>query len=293
MLYRRGVAMAAKPFSIGARIEHPQSLIDRARWGRHAGHPLLGAADYRLAHHAANGRTAYSFCMCPGGTVVAATSETGGVVTNGMSQYSRAERNANAALVVGLNTGDLPAAPAAFEAAFGTSLGVDALPAGQTHPLAGIALQRDLEARAFRLGGGDYRAPAQRVGDFLAERASAASAQWGDVTPSYQPGVRPADLRQALPDWACAALAEALPAFARQIRGFDLPDAVLTGVETRTSSPVNIRRNDEDASAPLQSTNVRGLYPAGEGAGYAGGILSAGVDGIRVGEAVARALLEQ
>jgi uncharacterized FAD-dependent dehydrogenase len=290
MLHRRGAAMAAKPFSIGARIEHPQSLIDRARWGRHAGHPLLGAADYRLAHHATGGRTAYSFCMCPGGTVVAATSEAGRVVTNGMSQYSRAERNANAALVVDLNAGDLPASPAAFEAAFGHSLGVDALPAGQTHPLAGIALQRDLEARAFQLGGGDYRAPAQRVGDFLAGRASA---QWGDVTPSYQPGVRPADLRQVLPAWACTALAEALPAFARRIRGFDLPDAVLTGVETRTSSPVNIRRGGEDAAAPLQSLNVRGLYPAGEGAGYAGGILSAGVDGIRVGEAVARALIKQ
>jgi uncharacterized FAD-dependent dehydrogenase len=226
--------------------------------------------------------------MCPGGTVVAATSEAGRVVTNGMSQYSRAERNANAALVVDLNVGDLPDSPAAFEAAFGHSLGVDALPAGQTHSLAGIALQRDLEARAFQLGGGDYRAPAQRVGDFLAGRASA---QWGDVTPSYQPGVRPVDLRQALPAWACAALAEALPAFARRIRGFDLPDAVLTGVETRTSSPVNIRRGGEDAAAPLQSLNVRGLYPAGEGAGYAGGILSAGVDGIRVGEAVAWALM--
>jgi uncharacterized FAD-dependent dehydrogenase len=290
MLHRRGVAMAAKPFSIGVRIEHPQSLIDRARWGRHAGHPLLGAADYRLAHHATGGRTAYSFCMCPGGTVVAAASEAGGVVTNGMSQYSRAERNANAALVVGLSTGDLPASPVAFEAAFGDSLGVDALPAGQAHALAGIVLQRDLEARAFGLGGGAYRAPAQRVGDFLAGRAST---QWGDVLPSYQPGAQPADLRRVLPTWASAALAEALPAFARQIRGFDLPDAVLTGVETRTSSPLQIRRNGEDADAPLQSINVSGLYPAGEGAGYAGGILSAGVDGIRVGEAVARALMKR
>jgi len=287
MLHRRGVAMAAKPFSIGARIEHPQSLIDRARWGRHAGHPLLGAADYRLAHHAAGGRTAYSFCMCPGGTVVAATSETGRVVTNGMSQYSRAERNANAALVVDLSAGDFPASPAAFEAAFGHGMGVDRLPAGQVHPLAGIVLQRELEARAFRLGGGGYRAPAQRVGDFLSGRVSQ---QWGAVIPSYQPGVRPADLRQALPDWACAALAEALPAFARQIRGFDLPDAVLTGVETRTSSPLRILRGDQHTGAPLQSLNVRGLYPAGEGAGYAGGILSAGVDGIRVGEALACAL---
>ena len=283
MLHQRGVALTAKPFSIGARIEHPQSLIDRARWGRHAGDPLLGAADYRLTHHAAGGRTVYSFCMCPGGTVVAATSEAGHIVTNGMSQYSRAERNANAALVVGLNTGDLPVAPAAFEAAFGQSLGVDALPAGQVHPLAGIALQRDLEARAFQLGGGGYRAPAQRVDDFLAGRTSA---PWGAVLPSYQPGVQPADLRQLLPDWVCAALAEALPAFAHQIHGFDLPDAVLTGVETRTSSPVNIRRSEET----LQSLNVRGLYPAGEGAGYAGGILSAGIDGIRVGEVVARAL---
>jgi len=288
MLHQRGVALAAKPFSIGARIEHPQSLIDRARWGRHAGNRLLGAADYRLTHHACNDRTAYSFCMCPGGTVVAATSETGRVVTNGMSQYSRAERNANAALVVGLGTADFPASPATFEAAFGSSLGVAALTGGQVHPLAGIVLQRELETQAFQLGGGSYRAPAQRVGDFLAGRAST---QWGDVIPSYQPGVQPADLRQALPDWACTALADALPAFARQIHGFDLPDAVLTGVETRTSSPVNIRRNGEEAGAPLQSVNVRGLYPAGEGAGYAGGILSAGVDGIRVGEAVARALM--
>jgi len=287
MLHQRGVAMTAKPFSIGVRIEHPQSLIDRVRWGRHAGHPLLGAADYRLAHHTASGRTAYSFCMCPGGTVVAATSETGRVVTNGMSQYSRAEHNANAALVVGLNMRDFPVSPAAFVAAFSHSLGVDTLPAGQIHPLAGIVLQRDLETRAFRLGGENYHAPAQRVGDFLTGRASL---QWGDVIPSYKPGVQPADLRQALPDWVCAALTEALPAFARQIPGFDLPDAVLTGVETRTSSPINIQRNNEHASAPLQSLNVRGLYPAGEGAGYAGGILSAGVDGIRVGEAVAHAL---
>jgi uncharacterized FAD-dependent dehydrogenase len=186
-----------------------------------------------------------------------------------------------------LSAGDFPASPAAFEAAFGNSLRVDALPAGQVHPLAGIVLQRELEARAFRLGGGEYRAPAQRVGDFLNGRAST---QWGDVIPSYKPGVRPADLRQALPAWTCAALAEALPAFARQIRGFDLPDAVLTGVETRTSSPLNILRSGQHTGAPLQSLNVRGLYPAGEGASYAGGILSAGVDGIRVGEALACAL---
>ena len=260
MLHRRGVFLEAKPFSIGLRIEHPQGVIDRARWGRHAGHPLLGAADYKLVHHAGNGRSVYSFCMCPGGTVVAATSEPQRVVTNGMSQYSRNERNANAGMVVGIDPRDYPGGP-----------------------LAGVALQRELESRAFVLGGGNYDAPAQLLGDFLAGQAST---QLGDVEPSYRPGVRLGDLHTALPDYAIAALREALPVFGRKLKGFDMPGAVLTGVETRTSSPLKITRGED-----YQSLNVRGLYPAGEGASYAGGILSAGVDGIRVGEAVARDLV--
>ncbi|MBS3936756.1 MAG: NAD(P)/FAD-dependent oxidoreductase [Sulfuritalea sp.] len=257
MLHRRGVFMAAKPFSVGFRIEHPQSLIDKARYGSFAGHPLLGAADYKLVHHARNGRTVYSFCMCPGGQVVAATSEEGCVVTNGMSQYSRAERNANSGLVVDV-------APADF---------------GGAAVLAGIEFQRRWERRAFELGGGNYDAPGQRVGDFLAGRPSE---HLGAVIPSYQPGVHPTDLATALPDFAISAMREAIPAFDRQIRGFAMDDAVLTGVETRTSSPVRITRGRD-----CQSLNVRGLYPAGEGAGYAGGILSAAVDGIEVAEAVA------
>ena len=285
MLHRAGVFMEAKPFSIGFRIEHPQSLIDRARFGPNAGNPLLGAADYKLVHHCSNGRSVYSFCMCPGGTVVAATSEANRVVTNGMSQYSRNERNANAGMVVGLEPADFPRDPALFEALLGATHGVEALPAGTPHPLGGIVLQRQLESGAYRLGGEDYRAPAQRAEDFLAQRPSRAL---GEVTPSYQPGVLLTDLHAALPDWATSAMREALPAFGRKIRGYDMPDAVLTGVETRTSSPVNIRRGED-----LQSLNLPGLYPAGEGAGYAGGILSAGVDGIKVGEAVARAVLER
>ncbi|MCA0440624.1 MAG: FAD-dependent oxidoreductase [Proteobacteria bacterium] len=287
MLHGHGVAMQAKPFSIGVRIEHPQSVIDRARWGKDAGHPLLGAADYKLVHHAQNGqakgRTVYSFCMCPGGTVVAATSEPGRVVTNGMSQYSRAERNANAGMVVGVEPQDYPRDPAAFEAMLGATHGVETLAADETHPLAGIVLQRQLEARAFELGGGNYNAPAQRVGDFLARRASTAL---GEVQPSYQPGVTLVDLHEALPAYATAAMREALPAFARKIRGYDMQDAVLTGVETRTSAPLRIDRGED-----FQSLNTEGLFPAGEGAGYAGGILSAGVDGIKVGEAVACAML--
>ena len=283
MLYRRGVDMVAKPFSIGVRIEHPQGLIDRARWGRHAGHPLLGAADYKLVHHASNGRTAYSFCMCPGGTVVAATSEPGRVVTNGMSQYSRNERNANAGMVVGIDPQDYPTDPAAFEAALGATHGVEALQDGQYHPLAGIVLQRQLESNAYVLGGGNYNAPGQLVGDFIAGRPSKAL---GSVEPSYKPGVTPCDLREALPGYATEALREALPAFGRKIKGFDMHDAVLTGVETRTSSPLKIGRGED-----FQSLNTAGLYPAGEGASYAGGILSAGVDGIKVGEAVARSIL--
>lgn len=261
MLHARGVAMVAKPFSVGVRIEHPQGWIDRARFGSQAGHPALGAADYKLVHHAANGRSVYSFCMCPGGTVVAATSEPERVVTNGMSQYSRAERNANAGIVVGIDPErDYPGGP-----------------------LAGIAFQRALESAAFAAGGGDYRAPAQRLGDFLAGRASTSL---GAVLPSYKPGVTPADLAACLPDFVVAAIREALPAFGRQLPGFDHEDAVMTGVETRTSSPLRLPRG-----ATLQSVNTAGLYPAGEGAGYAGGILSAGVDGIRVAEAVARSLL--
>jgi uncharacterized FAD-dependent dehydrogenase len=256
--------MEPKPFAIGFRIEHPQSLIDRARLGRFAGHPAIGAADYKLVHHAGNGRSVYSFCMCPGGTVVAATSEPQRVVTNGMSQYSRNERNANAGIVVGIDPArDFP---------------------GGT--LAGIALQERLESLAFELGGGDYSAPAQRVDDFIAARPSTSL---GEVEPSYKPGVRLTDLAPLLPADAVAAMREALPVFGRQIRGFDRDDAVLTGIETRTSSPLRITRDP----LTLQSLNVRGLYPGGEGAGYAGGILSAGVDGIKLAEAVAANLGEQ
>ncbi len=283
MLYERGVAMEAKPFSIGFRVEHPQGVIDRARWGRHAGHPLLGAADYKLVHHAANGRAVYSFCMCPGGTVVAATSEPGRVVTNGMSQYSRNERNANAGMVVGIDPTDYPTDAEAFALHLGATYGAEAQPASQHHPLAGIVLQRQLESNAYVLGGRDYSAPGQLVGDFIAGRDSK---QLGDVEPSYKPGVALGDLHAALPGYAIAALREALPAFGRKIKGFDMHDAVLTGVETRTSSPLKIGRGEN-----LQSLNTGGLYPAGEGASYAGGILSAGVDGIKVGEAVARAML--
>ena len=288
MLFDRGVAMQAKAFSIGFRIEHPQGVIDRARWGRHAGHPLLGAADYKLVHHANNGRSVYSFCMCPGGTVVAATSEAGRVVTNGMSQYSRNERNANAGIVVGIEPADYPQDAAHFMAAFGAVDGVRYAAQAQTmrpqvHPLAGIVLQRSLEAAAFVLGGANYQAPGQRVGDFLSGNPSEG---WRTVTPSYRPGVTPVDLVPSLPEYAITAIREALPVFGRKIKGFDMADAVLTGVETRTSSPLKIPRGED-----LQSTNVRGLYPAGEGASYAGGILSAGVDGIRVAEALAQDLL--
>jgi uncharacterized FAD-dependent dehydrogenase len=263
MLHARGVYMEAKPFSIGFRIEHPQSLIDKARFGPQAGHPVLGAADYKLVHHGKDGRSVYSFCMCPGGTVVAATSEPGRVVTNGMSQYSRNERNANAVIVCGIEPADFA-------------------PYGEG-PLAGIALQRHWESVAYQLGGGDYSAPGQRVGDFLAGRPSRAL---GDVQPSYKPGVHLTDLASALPDYAIGAIREAIPAFERQIRGYAMPDAMLTGVETRTSSPLRLSRD----SSSHESVNTRGLYPAGEGAGYAGGILSAAVDGIRVAEAVARSM---
>ena len=286
MLYRCGVAMVAKPFSIGFRIEHPQSLIDRARWGRHAGHPLLGAAEYKLVHHAGNGRSVYSFCMCPGGTVVAATSEPGRVVTNGMSQHSRNERNANAGIVVGIDPADYPGDAVALRDVLGLEPGrpnTDGPNHPWVHPLAGIVLQRRLESHAYELGGATYAAPGQLVGDFLADRPST---QWGSVLPSYKPGVQLGSLGSALPSYAIDAIREALPVFGRKIKGFDMADAVLTGVETRTSAPLRITRGDD-----FQSLNVQGLYPAGEGAGYAGGILSAGVDGIRVAEAVARNLL--
>jgi uncharacterized FAD-dependent dehydrogenase len=259
-LHEAGVYLEAKPFSVGFRIEHPQSMIDRARLGPHAGNPLIGAADYKLVHHANNGRSVYSFCMCPGGTVVAAASEPGRLVTNGMSQYSRNERNANAGIVVGITPEDYPGGP-----------------------LAGIAYQRAIEAKAFELGGGTYEAPGQLVGDFLMGRASTA---FGSVTPSYKPGVHLTDLASSLPAYAIEAIREALPAFEKKIKGFSMHDAVLTGVETRTSSPLRMTRG-----ADFQSLNVKGLYPAGEGAGYAGGILSAGVDGIKVAEAVALSLL--
>ncbi|MEL7560946.1 NAD(P)/FAD-dependent oxidoreductase [Stutzerimonas chloritidismutans] len=262
MLHERGVYIEAKPFAVGFRIEHPQSLIDNARLGKYAGHPELGAADYKLVYHAKNGRAVYSFCMCPGGTVVAATSEPERVVTNGMSQYSRNERNANAGIVVGINPDE-------------------DFPGG---PLAGVELQERLESRAFELGGRDYCAPGQLVGDFIRGKPSSA---FGEVEPSYKPGVKLGDLAPSLPDYVIGAIREALPAFGKQIRGFDRADAVLTGIETRTSSPVRIKRDNES----LQSINTRGLYPAGEGAGYAGGILSAGVDGIKVAEAVATAMM--
>jgi hypothetical protein len=274
MLHRRGVFMEAKAFSIGLRIEHPQGVIDRARFGPNAGHPILGAADYKLVHHGASGRSVYSFCMCPGGTVVAATSEVGRVVTNGMSQYSRNERNANAGIVVGV-------APQDYRQDGGSS--------GTVNPLDGIIFQRFWESRAYALGGGQYRAPGQRVGDFLARRRSTAL---GSVLPSYTPGVQLTDLAEpgnaSLPDYAIDAIRAALPAFERQIKGFAMADAVLTGVETRTSAPLRITRGKD-----FQSLNVRGLYPAGEGAGYAGGIMSAAVDGIEVAEAVGAAMLQR
>ena len=266
MLDGVGVQLERKPFSVGLRIEHPQPLIDQARWGEMAGHPKLGAAEYKLVHHAGNGRCVYSFCMCPGGFVVGATSEAGRVVTNGMSQHSRNERNANSGLVVNLEPEDL-----------------EPYSRKPGDPLAGVALQRDLEERAFRLGGGSYAAPAQRLEDFLARRASGSL---GSITASYQPGVTPSDLSTVLPEPIIEALREALPAFAKRLPGYDHPDAVLTGVATRTSSPVRIPRDER-----LESLNTRGLVPAGEGAGYAGGILSAGIDGIRAAEAVARQLV--
>lgn len=262
-IHERGVYVEAKPFAVGFRIEHPQSLIDKARLGKYAGHPELGAADYKLVYHAKNGRAVYSFCMCPGGTVVAATSEPHRVVTNGMSQYSRNERNANSGIVVGITP-------------------EEDFPGG---PLAGVEFQEKLESLAYELGGSDYCAPGQLVGDFIRKKPSK---EFGEVEPSYKPGVLLGDLTPSLPSYVIEAIREALPEFGKQIRGFDRDDAILTGIETRTSSPVRIKRDNDS----LQSLNTRGLYPAGEGAGYAGGILSAGVDGIKVAEAVAKAMLE-
>jgi uncharacterized FAD-dependent dehydrogenase len=260
-LYEQGVYIEAKPFSVGFRIEHEQSMIDACRFGDNAGNPILGAADYKLVHHCKNGRTVYSFCMCPGGTVVAAASEEGKVVTNGMSQYSRHERNANSAIVVGITPEvDYPG-----------------------HPLAGIALQRSLEELAYKVGGENYHAPAQLIGDFLAGKVSS---ELGDVKPSYTPGITLTDLSKVVPDFVIQAIREAIPAFDRQIKGFAKKDGLLTGVETRTSSPICIKRGDD-----YQSVNTTGLYPAGEGAGYAGGIWSAGIDGIRVAEALALAMM--
>jgi len=262
MIHDKGVYVEAKPFSIGFRIEHKQSAIDKARFGDNAGNEILGAADYKLVHHCKNGRSVYSFCMCPGGTVVAAASEEGRVVTNGMSQYSRNERNANSAIVVGIDPErDYP-----------------------NHPLAGIELQRQLETLAFELGGKDYSAPAQTIGDFLKGKPDS---ELGDVKPSYTPGITLTDLSKALPDFAVDAIREAIPAFNKKIQGFSSDDGLLTGVETRTSSPISIKRNKD-----FQSINTKGLFPAGEGAGYAGGILSAGIDGIKVAEAVAKSMLK-
>jgi uncharacterized protein len=262
MLHQQGVYIEPKPFSVGFRVEHPQSVIDQCRLGSQAGHPMLGAADYQLVHHCSNGRSVYSFCMCPGGQVVAATSEVGRVVTNGMSQYERSGKNANSGIVVGITPDDYPGSP-----------------------LAGMEFQRRLEERAFELGGCTYEAPGQLIGDFLAQRPSTAL---GSVKPSYRPGVHLCDLSPSLPEYAIAAIREAIPAFDKQLKGFAMHDAVLTGVETRTSSPIRIKRKDD-----YQSLNTAGLYPAGEGAGYAGGILSAGIDGIKVAEAVALSILHQ
>jgi uncharacterized FAD-dependent dehydrogenase len=256
MLHANNVYIEAKPFSVGFRIEHEQSMIDAARFGPNAGNDILGAADYKLVHHCKNGRSVYSFCMCPGGTVVAATSEENRVVTNGMSQYSRNERNANSAVVVGIDPSDYPG-----------------------HPLAGIELQRQLESKAFLMGGSNYDAPAQTVGDFLKGKPSE---ELGKIKPSFTPGIKLTNLADALPDFCIEAIREALPAFNRKIKGFALSDALLTGVETRTSAPINIKRDDD-----YQSVNTKGLYPAGEGAGYAGGIMSAAIDGIKVAEAMA------
>ena len=263
MLHRRGVHIEPKPFSIGFRIEHPQQMIDVCRLGKHAGNPMLGAADYNLVHHGKNGRDVYSFCMCPGGQVVSACSEEGRVVTNGMSHYSRNERNANAGIVVGITPADF----------------------GSDDPLAGIALQRQLEEKAFELGGMNYNAPAQLVGDFLAGKPSTGP---GSVIPSYTPGVTWTDLSSALPYYAITAIRESIPVFDKMLKGFAMDDAVLTGVETRTSSPIRITRDEN-----FESVNTKGLYPAGEGAGFAGGIFSAAVDGMKVAEAVAQKISQR
>ena len=257
MLCGRGVHLQQKAFAMGVRIEHPQSIIDAAQYGKYASHPALGAADYKLAHHSEGVRSVYTFCMCPGGRVIASSSEPGSVVTNGMSSNARNLPNANAALLVGIKPEDFPT----------------------DHPLAGIELQRKWERRAFELAGADYKAPAQLVEDFLQGRPSK---QIGSVKPTYTPGVELTDLKRCLPDYVTQALRNAIPAMDKKLKGFALPDAVLTGIESRSSSPVRITRDDS-----YQSTNTRGLYPAGEGAGYAGGIISAAIDGLKSAEAVA------
>lgn len=256
-LHAQGVSMEAKALSIGVRVEHPQSVIDKTQYGKWAGDARLGTAPYKFAHHGRDGRTAYSFCMCPGGLVVAAASEPGGLVTNGMSSYARAESNANAGFMVDVQPADY----------------------GGSGPLAGIAFQRHWEQRGFEAGGGGFFAPVQTVGDFLANRPSK---QWGSVVSSYQPGVTPGDLRECLPGFVVQTLRAAIPCIDRTLRGFALPDALLIGVETRSSSPLRITRDP----ATYHSISTPGLYPAGEGAGYAGGIISAAVDGMRVAEAI-------
>lgn len=257
VLHRRGVAMSPKAFSIGVRIEHPQTVIDRAQYGNYAGHTALGAADYKLAYHSHSGRSAYTFCMCPGGYVVAAASEAGGVVTNGMSEFSRNSENANSALLVGVTPDDFPS----------------------RHPLAGIEFQRKWERLAFKLGGENYLAPVQLTGDFLQNRESPGT---GQVKPTYKPGITFAPLQQCLPDYITATMKEAIPYFDQRLRGFAMEDSVMTGVETRSSSPVRINRDE------MGMANIRGLYPMGEGAGYAGGIMSSAVDGLKAAEKVIR-----
>jgi uncharacterized protein len=256
MLHEQNIPMMAKAFSIGVRIEHPQTLIDQAQYGPFAAHPELGPADYRLVHHCPNGRAAYTFCMCPGGRVIGASSEPGGIVTNGMSLYARNGPNANSALLVGVNPDDF----------------------GPKNPLSGVSFQRQWERKSFKMGGGNYFAPVQRVEDFLSGRPSVAM---GQVNPSYLPGTTPGDLRRCLPGFVVEALQLAIPALDRKLKGFSMADAVITAVETGSSSPVRILRDKT-----FQSPAVSGLYPAGEGAGYAGGIISSAVDGIRVAEAI-------
>ena len=263
MLHDWGVPMEAKPFAVGVRIEHPQAAVNAAQYRQYAGHPGLPASSYKLSCHLPNGRSAFSFCVCPGGEVVAAASEPGRVVTNGMSEFARGKENINGALLVNVTPED-----------FG----------GGDDPLAGIAFQRKLEEAAFALGGGGFRAPAQRGGDFLSGRPSQGP---GAVAPSYRPGVTWCDLHECLPDFVAEALTQALPLLGPTLRGYADPDAVMTAVESRSSSPVRIPRDDSYQSA------LRGLYPCGEGAGYAGGILSAAADGMRAAEHICQSIQQE